>query len=140
MHWTQILSNFTPTHIKTSVSNFFIRFQKQNSKKIKIKFVRSKVQPPNRWKTLKWRLTQNSDAFCPRDTKFGFFSTNYILLCTKLNNRLDNKFYASLPALWIGKMFQDNFRHEAPKNIFQVNIRRETFFNLDIWSKTSWKI
>ena len=31
----------------------------------KIKFVRSKVQPPNRWKTLKWGLTQDSDAFCP---------------------------------------------------------------------------
>ena len=37
MHWIQILSNFAPTHIKTSVSNFFIRFQKQNSKKIKNK-------------------------------------------------------------------------------------------------------
>ena len=42
MHWVQILSNFTLTNIKTSAIYFFLRFQKQNSKKIKNKIFKVK--------------------------------------------------------------------------------------------------
>jgi hypothetical protein len=66
MHWTQILSNFTLTHIKSSALNLFLRFQKQNSKKIKNKIFKVKSSTPKSLKkTLKWGLTEDSDAFCP---------------------------------------------------------------------------
>ena len=63
MHWIQILSNFAPTHIKTSVSNFFIRFQKQNSKtKSKIKFLRVK------------NVFGGTDSLRAKNYSFFFFS------------------------------------------------------------------
>ena len=56
MHWVQILSNFTLTHIKTSALNFFLRFQKQNSKKIKNKIFKVKSSTSKSLKNTKMGL------------------------------------------------------------------------------------
>ena len=56
IHRTQILSNFTLMHIKTSAIYFFLRFKKKNSKKIKNKIFKVKSSTPKSLKNTKMGL------------------------------------------------------------------------------------